>query len=181
MDAVMISIRPEWCELIASRKKRIELRKTRPRIDTPFKCYIYETRGDVRVGNDNLNCTVRGKGRGAVIGEFICTSIYKVDVPFPAYQADMDKWTRTLLADAALTYTQAHDYLGHRSGYGWLISDLKIYDEPKALTDFFALCPRVYCQDTCPQWKHHNCDLLHGGVHPINSPPQSWCYVEELA
>ena len=42
--AVLISIRPKWCELIASGKKTIEIRKTRPKIETPFKCYIYCTR-----------------------------------------------------------------------------------------------------------------------------------------
>lgn len=160
MDTVMISIRPEWCELIASRKKRIELRKTRPRIDTPFKCYIYETRGNTNTPWEDEDGHLIWKGRGAVIGEFICTSIYKVDVPFPAYQADMDKWTRTLLADASLTYTQAHEYLGHRSGYGWLISDLKIYDEPKELKRFQI--PTTY------------------PARRMRQAPQSWCYAEEL-
>ena len=40
MKAVLISIKPKWCELIASGKKTVEVRKTRPKIDTPFKCYI---------------------------------------------------------------------------------------------------------------------------------------------
>lgn len=41
MKAVLISIQPKWCELIASGKKTIEVRKTRPKIETPFKCHIY--------------------------------------------------------------------------------------------------------------------------------------------
>ena len=44
MKSVLISIRPMWCELIASGKKTIEVRKTRPKIETPFKCYIYCTK-----------------------------------------------------------------------------------------------------------------------------------------
>lgn len=32
MKAVLISIQPKWCELIASGKKTIEVRKTRPKI-----------------------------------------------------------------------------------------------------------------------------------------------------
>lgn len=43
MKSVLISIKPKWCELIAGGKKTIEVRKTKPKIDTPFKCYIYET------------------------------------------------------------------------------------------------------------------------------------------
>ena len=41
MIAVLISIRPKWCEKIISGEKTIEVRKTRPKMDTPFKCYIY--------------------------------------------------------------------------------------------------------------------------------------------
>lgn len=43
MKAVLISVQPKWCELIASGKKTIEVRKTRPKINMPFKCYIYMT------------------------------------------------------------------------------------------------------------------------------------------
>lgn len=43
MKSVMMSIKPKYCELIASSKKTVEVRKTRPKIETPFKCYIYCT------------------------------------------------------------------------------------------------------------------------------------------
>ena len=41
--AVMLSIRPKWCKKIVNGEKTIEVRKTRPNIATPFKCYIYCT------------------------------------------------------------------------------------------------------------------------------------------
>lgn len=50
--SVLISIRPKWCELIASGEKTIEVRKTRPKLETPFKCYIYCTAE--RAGYDAL-------------------------------------------------------------------------------------------------------------------------------
>jgi hypothetical protein len=69
MKAVMISIRPEWCEKIASGEKTMEVRKTRPKIEPPFKCYIYCTVGDGAKGdilpNSGVTC-------GKVIGEFVC-------------------------------------------------------------------------------------------------------------
>ena len=55
--AVLISIRPKWCEKIINGQKTIEVRKTRPKMDTPFKCYIYKC------------------GNGKVIGEFLCDEI----------------------------------------------------------------------------------------------------------
>lgn len=38
--AVLTSIQPKWCELIASGKKTVEVRKTKPKLKTPFKVYI---------------------------------------------------------------------------------------------------------------------------------------------
>ena len=38
--SVLISIRPKWCELIASGEKTIEVRKTRPKLETPFKGWV---------------------------------------------------------------------------------------------------------------------------------------------
>lgn len=39
--AGLISIKPQWCALIANGEKNIEVRKTRPKLDPPFKYYIY--------------------------------------------------------------------------------------------------------------------------------------------
>ena len=44
MKSVLISIKPKWCELIVSGKKTVEVRKTKPKLETPFKCYIYCTK-----------------------------------------------------------------------------------------------------------------------------------------
>ena len=54
MKAVMISVRPNWCAKITNKigiekngkpiyEKTVEVRKTRPKNETPFKCYIYCT------------------------------------------------------------------------------------------------------------------------------------------
>lgn len=45
--AVLISIRPEWVEKIARGEKTLELRKTEPKLETPFKVYIYCTAGNL--------------------------------------------------------------------------------------------------------------------------------------
>ena len=70
--AVMLSIRPKWCEKIASGEKTIEVRKTRPKLDMPFKCYIYCTQSGVALG-------AWGK-HGKVIGEFTCDRIFPINV-----------------------------------------------------------------------------------------------------
>lgn len=99
MKSVMISIKPKWCELIASGKKTVEVRKTRPKIETPFKCYIYCTKGHLAMLRDNKDTeepykydvwrhadfhescgkTVFG---GRVIGEFVCDFVNEYTAEF---------------------------------------------------------------------------------------------------
>lgn len=76
MKAVLISIQPKWCELIASGRKTIEARKTRPKIETPFTVYVYETKTQF-VKSVKGACTTYGYGRGKVIGEFVCNGIMR--------------------------------------------------------------------------------------------------------
>ena len=132
MKSVMLSIQPKYCELIANGKKTIEVRKTRPKLETPFKCYIYCTNGkglnDVIMSGDR--CYVLN---GKVIGEFVCDRIeeFKITdggVRFKRFCA---------LHETALKVKDMHDYANGKSVlYGWHISDLKIYDTPKELGEF---------------------------------------------
>lgn len=156
-NAVLISIHPRWCERIASGEKNVEVRKTRPKINTPFRCYIYETRGRTDTPWMDEDGHIVFRGRGAVIGEFVCDEVKRIDIPFPAYWPDLDK---SVLDGTCLSLTEIHDYLGHRSGYGWHISDLKVYDEPKELKQF-------QIPTTFP-------------ARRVRQAPQSWCYVEEV-
>ena len=115
---VLLSIRPRYCELIANGKKTIEVRKTRPKLETPFKCYIYrclEKSGDIY--------TTSGK----VIGEFVCDRIDML-APLNHCDANVEK-------DSCLTREQIVRYLRGK-GYGWHISALQIYDKPRKLSEF---------------------------------------------
>lgn len=56
---------------MGSERKDREVRKTRPKLETPFKCYIYCSQSGVALG-------AWGK-HGKVIGEFTCDRIYKID------------------------------------------------------------------------------------------------------
>ena len=159
--AVMISIRPKWCEKICNGEKTIEVRKTRPKMETPFKCYIYCTMDhpyiSVSFGElDKLNYRTNTVGRcnGKVIGEFICDRIYGL-APLNHAPDDVEQ-------QACLTREEIVRYL-KGVGYGWHISELKIYDRPKDLGDFTGLRETKF------------------GSEPvtIKRPPQSWCYVEE--
>lgn len=75
--AVMLSIRPKWCEKIINGEKTIEVRKTRPKLQTPYKCYIYCTKPK-REYEDFIRTDYpkpQFYGGGKVIGEFTCDRI----------------------------------------------------------------------------------------------------------
>ena len=186
--AVLLSIQPRWCGLIASGKKTIEVRKTRPKIETPFKVYIYCT-------NDKKNHFWTGKrysyadershnafdkdGNGKVIGEFICDAIIS---HCEMANADIAEQRGCIRRE------QLFEYANGAELYGWHISDLKIYNNPKELSHFVRICPewgKEALTDKCYACEHcyrnneayaTECDC-EGEIH-IKQAPQSWCYVE---
>lgn len=196
-NAVLISIRPKWCEKIVSGEKTIEVRKTRPKLETPFKAYIYCTTGrpdlnipisQERLMQDylntgsmkSLNCP---HGNGKVIGEFTCDRIYKLETRSPGGSYSVvgeDKPTTNRVArESCLGLADMHRYLQSKTGYGWHISELKIYDAPKELSEFRRVCPNdLYCESCAMYW--NNGGTCGNGGLLLKRPPQSWCYVEEF-
>lgn len=141
--AVLISIRPKWCELIASGEKTIEVRKTRPKIETPFMCYIYCTKPSFEY--EDFIALENGRfifGGGKVIGEFVCDNIQWNGGSSLIVKEDREEATR----GSCVSREDLFKYLGIIPGtsvydkkcefYCWHISDLKIYDEPMELSEF---------------------------------------------
>jgi len=171
MKSVLISIHPKWCELIATGKKVIEVRKTRPKMKTPFKCYIYCTK-DKHGWFDFLN-KVRLDGK--VIGEFVCKSILPISITYsdPNNKIALREFPYTCLTDKEIM-----NYLGNgKQGWGWIISNLVIYDKPKDLSEFYYLCEKGNCHLCDWEREYDSCGCNR--KKPITRPPQSWCYVEE--
>lgn len=149
MKSVLISIRPKWCELIASGEKTIEVRKTRPKIETPFRCYIYCTQsGKYKDGKSVKNIWLnRGTdrrfiGNGKVIGEFVCdcmTPLYDVcTYDWRLLHGGLHKIEKQLVGMACLTEGELHEYASGRYCFAWHIADLEIYDKPRELSEFWA-------------------------------------------
>ena len=191
-EAVLISINPKWCKLIMDWQKTVEIRKSRPKIDTPFKCYIYCTLSGSRellkeYGVDNWYKGKWSDKKGKVIGEFVCDRISEYEMEWHGgyakdtyqdirgiyYDGDLEREASALVAsnemsedelsnccllvNSRLSFDDIGKYVygkkdfGFHTFYGWRISDLKIYDIPKELSEF-----------------------------SLTRPPQSWRYVEEL-
>ena len=191
MKSVLISIKPEWVGKITSGKKTIEVRKSAPK-EVPFKAYIYMTKKKPYM----LTFAGNGKMRvhnGMVIGEFICDKVYKIEPIFSFYDcysgyddsSDSSYFEDYSIDDerlkkTCLTRQDLYIYGKGKKLYGWHISDLKIYDKPKELSEFIKACHYTdgsYCLGG--KCEHYD-DYSGKCCCVVKRPPQSWCYVEEL-
>ena len=172
MKAILMSIQPKWCELIASGKKTVEVRKTRPKIETPFKVYIYATQGKFKdLGVIGHSMYLK---RQKVIGEFVCNEIecFTTD-----YRAD-DKQNERISKQSCVPMIDLMEYeINVHCLYGWHISNLKIYDMPKEIYEFSKPCDKINACYLCKWWEK---EVMICTQPPITRPPQSWCYVEAL-
>ena len=178
---VLLSVRPQYCKLIANGQKTIDVRKTRPKMDTPFKCYIYCTHDKEHTlfkdwidppfvvreynimkgkGVKNVFADNRpwGNANRKVIGEFVCDRVERMRYPDDGLVDVVDAQMACLTAKEIITYSNGKPL------YGWHISALQIYDKPMELSEF--------CKPTMPTGLRYEDDA-------IKRPPESWRYVEE--
>lgn len=194
--AVLISIHPRWCEKIASGEKTIEIRKTRPKQDMPFKCYIYCTNirpflvwGDVFRGDWFTEFTqISGYSRaeadkiwdvfnGHIAGEFTCDQIYEIR-------------KRGIPENFDYCYLSPNEW-----GNDDIEAEIKVISascvSKEELNAYGAKAPFLYgwhITDLKIYNTPRDLSRLTGlrdtrfGAAPydIKRAPQSWCYVEEV-
>lgn len=181
MKAILMSIKPKWCEKIFSGEKTIEVRKTAPK-ETPFKVYVYCSNGDKlrlvhSLNTDGVSCMVENDEfvlndilNGKVIGEFVCDGV--IELPCETTQPYWLK-EKTCLSDG-----EYMNYLGHKNGKGLYIIEAKLFDEPRELSDFKT-----------PDKPYHEIIERNGSLmfmdgyesgKPLKRAPQSWMYVGEV-
>lgn len=198
MKVVLVSTCSNWCEKIVSGEATVRVCKSMPKLQTPFKVYIYCTKGKpfiqkIRFGDIAISHTQISKNlyNGKVIGEFVCD---KIEVLFNTegnpenYMTDI---LPNILQNTALSFKEFQDYVGSRSDknsiYGWHISQLKIYNKPKELSEFFDVkydtvdycvgCP--YHETPVTEYPCCDCVCEVGTRKYLTRPPMSWCYVQE--
>ena len=157
MRAVMISIKSEWLEKIIKGEKKYEIRKSSPAIYQPYKVYIYCPKSGEDLAIEYLM-------NGTVCGEFICDKTIRI-APDGTYTGatladylDDKPLKRQKLEGTGMTGWQLKKYLGNKFGNAMRITDLKIYNEPLEVTDFY----------------------MEGGKEKVKVAPQSLVYVNEI-
>ena len=188
MKSVLISTQPKWCEKICRKigeengkpvyLKPVEVRKSAPK-EVPFIAYLYCTNGrfDITDIDDVTSESVRvvSEGRGKVIGEFVCRAVEKYDIDLGGdYYRISDK----KLVQTCLDQNSLFKYGNGRDLYGWHISDLKIYDTPRELSEFKK--PEEWCHTAVKRDGHLTFFDGYASGKPLTRAPQSWQYVEEV-
>lgn len=205
----MKSVSTQICEKVTCGDCTILVSKTAPKYKVPFKGYIYccKAKSQRRYsGYEGAYENSKGEivyAQQHIIGEFMCDEIiewqhdrghqYYVDYPddctsyFPYLKCHSEA--------TGLKCSEIENYGKGKTLYGWHISDLKIYDTPKTLAEFYKcgaesfeelsdtedLCS--YCSRTgfCEgRW----CDEAYQNYLDVDfaltRAPSNWCYVEEL-
>lgn len=238
MKAVMKSVSPRICEKVASGDCTILVSKTAPKCEVPFKCYIYCTMPNYKtdweweykpylyIEDDKLkwidvafeSITFCYWAHQKVIGEFICDEIIEWQYDkghqyYVGYPDDCTSYFPYLMRHSKATGLRCSELekLGKgKTLYGWHISDLKIYDKPKMLVEFYkcgaesfkelfdvdGLCQ--YCSETdhgehkydiSSRWGMISCEgrwcdeayqQYLDENFALTRAPSNWQYVEEL-
>ncbi len=193
--AVMVSIQPYYVFLIIAKymgwnipqDKKVEVRKGFPQ----DKCWNKKV---------NIYCSRSKKSfnripkqyqplmrpfLGKVIGEFICDYIdetYPIIFNSPDKYIYLGDWVKNKAntKNTCLSLKELSNYGKGKPLYTWHISNLKIYNKPKELSEFCIMkkcnaCKSGYESNACIY--DNNCKV----PVPLTRPPQSWCYVEELS
>ena len=123
---VIMSLHPKWCNLILQGMKTREVRKRAPLQRTPFKVYLYCTKGE-----EAWMAGVKGKRdsyqmNGMVCGEATCVSITEYSRPFG-----------NQIYGTCLTAKKLNEYAGVNNKLSYMALENPVtYDKPKELSEF---------------------------------------------
>lgn len=206
--AVMISVKPKWCNFIANEEKKIEIRKTKPNLKVPFKCLLYCTKASKKhqticgchvLNDDELFRLPDGKIKygnsiemmvyddcyiadnflnGKVIGEFTCDRISEYHYVEGNEVGEMIYDIST--ADGEATCLDLSEL--HKYGNGKTLYGWHISDlvlyDKPKRITEFRKYNRECEYSDLGFAKPKSCEECPGEECRVQAAPQSWCYVD---
>lgn len=197
MKAIMKSVTPQICGKVASGDCTMLVSKTAPKCGAPFKGYIYCCKAksqwrysDYEGAYENSEGEIVYAQRH-VVGEFICDKIIEWQYDkghqyYVEYPDDCTPYFPYLKCHSEATGLKCSEIEKLGKGkplYGLHISDLKIYDKPKELSEFERPCTYKGICYSCERFRPNGIPLPapYGFCETkITHVPSNWCYVEEL-
>lgn len=179
----MMSIQPKWCDLILRLIKSKELRTRIFNCELPVKVIMYETLGlcetPTLVDEDGH---ISYKGRGKVVGEFICDKVDKFIYKNGGYLIDNNiEYSVKVRKQSCVSDYDFRRYAKEKTVHALNITDVKQYDRPKELGEFRTACKRYHngwsgCDEYCGIAENGQCI---DGFKPITHAFKSWRYCQD--
>ena len=184
MRKVLASLKPYYYYLVGEGIKKIEVRKDMPKAsDWDNEVLFYMSKDEKSFAKIPKEFQEKYRKHFGKVGmQFICDKVERLEEHIEQgglYYILSD----TFNEQAQLDNWELHDYGKGKTLYGWHISDLKIYDRPRELSDFYRECKKpckpnkgkILCITT-KSLKMNGCN----GKIPLTRAPQSWQYIEDL-
>lgn len=175
MKSVLASLKPYYYYLVGEGIKKIEVRKDMPKASDWNKEVLFYMSKDVK-SFAKIPKELQEKYRkhfGKVGMHIVCDEVYEWKYDY-CDGVDIDD---DLILDTCLDREDINIYAKGKTLYGWHIYDLKIYDKPKPIMQFYKPCPIEI--KNCPVCEFYSTNT-GCCMNNIDRPPQSYMYVEEL-
>lgn len=192
MKAILISIQPQWVELILNFIKKDEIRKgtaigkainklieEQGVAPTFIYCTKDKSNKEVLIKMHNrYGMTKNADPYGKVVARFNATAEH---IEYETCSRDISGWWKDDgemydHKDACLTYKEMFDYIGAGEGTVIHINDIEIFDKPKEISEFYRIVKTDigYCVDDIEKQK----PITLNACKNITKAPESWCYIE---
>ena len=176
---ILASIKPYYYYLIAEEKKKIEVRKMALK-NLPQDIVFYMSKDEKSFAKIPKEFQDKYRKHFGKVGlAIVCDKItrYNCDKAFDEYFIAGYIGAYMPLKEMCLANKDLIEYGKGRPLYGWHISDLKIYDKPKPIMQFYKPCPiKIKNCPVCELYSTYTGCCMNN----IDRPPQSYMFVEEL-
>lgn len=178
---ILASLKPYYYYLIGEKKKDIEVRKSALK-DLPQDIVFYMSKDEKSFAKIPKEFQEKYRKHFGKVGiRAVVDKICSMKMTITAYDdlILLSKIGMICNYNICLSNDELYAYLGDKTGYGWNLDNVAIYDKPKELSEFTRPCSYDGICFSCKRFIANGmpygfCDST------ITRPPQSYMYVEEL-
>ena len=180
---VLASLKPYYYYLIGEKIKTLEIRKSDLK-NLPQDVLFYMSKDEKSFAKIPKEFQEKYRKHFGKVGiEFICDKSICLDYYPQDYTGMPGKFSEMICKESCLSYDEIMAYKKEKLAYGWHVSNLEVYDEPKKLSKFYRPCSYKGICYSCNRFRPNGTpndkpnDFCDG---TITRPPQSYQFVEEL-
>ena len=187
---ILASLKPYYYYLIGEKIKTLEIRKSDLK-NLPQDILFYMSKDEKSFAKIPKEFQEKYRKHFGKVGiEFICDKSICLDYYPQDYTGMPGKFSEIICKESCLSYDEIMTYKKEKLAYGWEISNLKVYDNPRELSEFHKcnfnsmngteVCGNYHCkyyQDSGSYMIPPSCAKLGNRVF---RPPQSYMFVKEV-